>query len=122
MRRYFSIATMCLCLFGGVLPAHADRDAPNVTIAEMTMGTTTGNVLFIRVNPAPPSNTTPCHQNTYWHYTLPLNTELGKNLYALLLSLIAMDKPFGIAGSGLCNEYTPPGNAVESLRGIGATF
>jgi hypothetical protein len=87
----------------------------------MVIGSTTGNVLFIRVDPAPTGGTV-CHQNAHWHYTLPLDTALGKNIYALLLSMVATGQPIGFAGLDACNEYTPAGNAVESVRAIGVVF
>jgi hypothetical protein len=75
----------------------------------------------IRASTAP-TGTTGCHQNSHWHYTLPLDSALGKNMYALLLSVVATGQPIGLAGSGVCNEYTPLNNGVESLRAIGVIF
>lgn len=109
---------MCL---GSALPAHADRDASNVTIAEMVIGTSTQNVLFIRASTTP-TGTTGCHQNAHWHYTLLLDSAVGKNMYALLLSMVATGQPIALAGAGACNEYSPLNNGVESLRAVGVVF
>ena len=121
MRQSRTIILTFLCLSSSVLPAHAARDASNAMITEMTLGSTNGDVLFIRVDPAP-TGSTGCHQNSHWHYTLPLGNPLGKNMYALLLSMQAQGRPMAFAGLDACNDYTSAGGSVETLRAIGVVF
>lgn len=100
------------------LQCEAARDATNVTISQVSIQSVNGTTtLFIQTS-APPTGTTSCHTNPVWHYTLSLDSALGKNMYALLLSLVATGQPMGLAGLGACNEY----GGVESLRAIGAVY
>lgn len=116
MKRNLLSIVSCV-LLAVALPSEAARDVENVTILQMTIGSTTGNTLFIRTS-ATPTGATSCHTNSHWHYTLSLDSAVGKNMYALLLSLAATGQPLSLAGLDLCNEF----GGVESLRAVGVIY
>jgi hypothetical protein len=107
-----------MCFLGSALPAHADVDTSNGKVSAMVLGSTTGNVLYLRVSPAPTGASSCFNASGYWHYTLPLDTALAKNIYTLLLTLSARDQPINFAGLGVCNETS----GVETLRAIGVVI
>ncbi len=84
------------------------------TITELHIGKNYGNFVFIKVDA---SNTNPyssCHSNTHWNYTLPLTSELDKQMYAALLVAYSSGRPTRLEGLNACNEFS----GVESLKTV----
>jgi hypothetical protein len=100
-----------------LMSANNSRGATNVVdvlVQELSLNRQLGNIVFVRVSQAPSSGSPSCAINTYWHYTVPLNDEMGKNIYAALLAALMAHTPVSIAGVGACQEY---GN-VETLAAL----
>lgn len=85
---------------------------PNFKVAEMYIDKTIGNVAFVRLNTA--TLNFGCSTNSTWHYTIDLNTSVGKSMYSALLAAAASGATVKMYGTNTCVEY---GN-VETLSGF----
>lgn len=84
------------------------------TIAEMTIDKNFGSFVFVRFATVP-TNKIGCSVNGYWHFTLPLVTDVDKRMFAVLMTARATGAVVKATGSGGCNEV----GSIESLQAIG---
>jgi len=86
----------------------------NVTITKIAINHSSGNYVFIKLDRAPDRIT--CSTNGGWDYTLSLNDEGYKNMYAMMLSAFMAGHKVDIKGLAVpaCNEFP----AIESLNSI----
>ena len=94
-----------------LLPAVASEVQGQVL--ELAINKTYGGAVFIRMDKAPTSPIG-CSINGYWHYTLPLATDVDKRMFAMLLTAQTTGKSMYVSGLGSCNEF----GAVESAAGV----
>jgi len=73
-----------------------------------------GAVAFVRLDTAP-IGPAACSTSGYWHFTIPIVSDIDKRLYAQLLAAKLANATVSIGGTGSCNEY----GSVESARAVG---
>lgn len=82
-------------------------------VLELEVNKTFGAFVFVRMDKAPTAPIA-CSTNGYWHYTLPLASDLDKRMFAMLLTAQAGGKAVSIAGLGSCSEFS----AIESAAAV----
>lgn len=90
--------------------------ATNATVADIFIGPTVANVVFIKVNPVPTGQPS-CSTNINYHYALSLSGTAANQMYAALLAAMMAGKLVGFSGLGTCTSYA----TVEDLRSISVT-
>jgi len=93
--------------------ASAAGAVENATIIEISLNRNYGEYAFIRMSQSP-TGAPECSTNGYWHFTLPLDSAIGKELYAILLTAMAARIPVIAVGLGVCTEQ----GTVESLAAL----
>lgn len=83
-------------------------------IVQMAINKNIGAAAFVRLDTAPVGSAA-CSTNGYWHFTIPLVSDLDKRLYAQLLAAKLANATVTISGAGGCGEY----GSVESAVGVG---
>lgn len=72
-----------------------------------------GGFVFIQLD-APHSAPIACHINAGWTYTLPLQSDTDKKIFAMLMMARAMGQTITLRGAGGCNEF----GSIESAVGV----
>lgn len=93
-----------LCTFF-LLPlnvSYAAASLNGVTITNLNINKSLGNLLFIKTN-IPPT-IVGCHTDSNWNLVLQLDTELDNKIYAGLLTAQASQSSVNLAGTGTCNS------------------
>jgi hypothetical protein len=85
----------------------------NVTIAEIALDPDYGNLVFVRVSPAPQTRIA-CSQNGYWHFAFPLDRTMARAIYTAILAAHMAGKTISITGADNCDTWRD----VETIRGI----
>jgi hypothetical protein len=81
-------------------------------VMQIAINRSIGPVAFIKLETAP-TGSPACATNNYWHFTLPLNTDLEKRMHATLLGLSG--RTVNVGGTGTCGDW----HDVESVQGVG---
>lgn len=81
-------------------------------VKEMQVNKSLGNILFVQLDV---SHNAPiaCHSNLGWTYTIPMQSEADKRIFAMLLTARAIGATVTLFGSGSCSDFS----AVESIAG-----
>ena len=110
--RYFlTIATtIALSLAGGTATAGDGQGK----VLQIAINKDLGSLVFVRLD-SPPVAPAACSTNGYWHFTLPLVSDLDKRLHAHLLAAKLANATVSISGTGICSEF----GTVESAKGVG---
>jgi hypothetical protein len=101
--------SLYVCVCAGML-AHAGLanatpgEAQNATLLRMQISRGFGNFVFIHLATTPTVRAA-CATNAFWHFTLSLSDEAGKNMYAQLLVAYAAGQRVHIGGTDTCSEY-----------------
>lgn len=111
---FLHILMLAICVLFSSGAFALEREVANAFITNLTIGTNNGDLLFIRVNPAPVP-TGNCHNNSSWHFVLDLSTSVGKHMYAAILAIDAAGRPINFSGSDSCSLFS----GIETLRAIG---
>lgn len=82
-------------------------------IEKTAIASNMGNVVYIRVDHTPTTPAT-CSTHATWHFTLPLDTDWGKSMYAMLLEARATGRQLWFSGTNTCAQD----GTVESLRSL----
>lgn len=91
---------------------HAAGSTTNTTITQISLNSSFGDFIWIQTATAPTGSPT-CAASP-WNFTLSLDTTIGKNQYAVLLSALATGQTVILVGTGACSDW---GN-VESLQNV----
>lgn len=101
---FFATYASCgICVAGTLLTGH---------VKEIQVNKSLGNVLFVQLDV---THTAPisCHVNLGWTYTLPMQSEADKKIFAMLLAARAIGATVTLFGAGACTDFS----AVESMAG-----
>lgn len=91
-------------------PALAAGDAIQVRVQIVAIASNLGNQVYVKTS-APATGT--CTTHSLWTFVLSLDTAVGKNQYAMLLSAQARGAVLDISGNGTCSS-----DGVEWLRSM----
>ena len=83
-------------------------------ILQIAINKDIGAVAFVRLDTAP-VGVAVCSTSGYWHFTIPIVSDLDKRLHAQLLAAKLANATVSISGTGSCSEY----GSVESARAVG---
>jgi hypothetical protein len=95
--------------------AEATTKVDDAVIQQVSISKPYGNYAFIRLLNKPVS-TLGCANNGYWHFTLPLVSEIDKVMYSSLLAAYMSKTSVSLSGfeTVSCNEF----DTIESLSGF----
>jgi hypothetical protein len=93
-----------LCASMLPLPAMSAGLAAHTTIVKMHVRRSLGDIAFIQLAAVPLGHPA-CAVGAPWHFTLALNTETEKKIFAVLLAAQISGTPVTIDGTGSCSEY-----------------
>ncbi len=115
--RYFKVGLMFLCVTA-VHGAHSAASYINGKVNSIAIDRAyTTDRIFIQIS-GDKSNTPECHTNTSWSYVLPLESDLDKTIFSMLLKAQASDDAVLLEGksqaSGHCNVH----GSIETLNYI----
>ncbi len=114
-----NIGMRCLqaALVGSVLqlPLHATAGDQVAVVSRIAINKTKGAMAFIRLSIAPNSPAA-CSTDPYWHFTVPLVTDLDRELYNLLVKSFSSGRQVYIYGDNACNDI----GTVESAYAVSA--
>jgi hypothetical protein len=85
--------------------AYAGGEVDGATVANLTINTQDGNMVFVTVSTQKSGNP-PCSSGSPQSFVLPLTTALQNQFLALLLSARASQSPVQLIGSGLCDTVS----------------
>jgi len=88
----------------------AAADVERARVLDLAINKSFGNFVFVKLD-NPHAAPIACAVNGYWQYTLPLDSEVDKKMFALLVTAQTTEKPVSINGAGACNEFAH----VESM-------
>lgn len=108
--KIFIAAFLLFCSYN-TLAASID----GVKISKVAINPTYGNYVFIKLDSAP--DRISCSTNGAWDYTLSLETEIHKSMYALLLAAFMASKEVNMSGANTCSEFPH----IESLKSFDVT-
>jgi hypothetical protein len=91
--------------------ANAAGESGYVQIVSTAMASNLGNHVYVRGS-ATPTTRASCSTHGTWHFTIPLDTAWGKNVYAMLLAAKAAGTTVWLSGTNACSED----GTVETLR------
>ena len=97
------------------LPLHATAGNQVATISRIAINKTKGAMAFIRLSLAP-NTPAACSTDSYWHFTVPLVTDLDKEVYNILVRAHASGRQVYIYGDNVCNDIA----TVESVFAVTA--
>lgn len=83
----------------------------NVSVEAININKGLGAHLFIRTSAAPVQNG--CHTDPNWNYVLPLNDDLSKHIFSILLAAQTSKAKVTLTGTGTCSTW-----GVEYLTNI----
>lgn len=83
--------------------AFAAGESGYVKIVSTASASNLGNHIHVKVSTTPTMRPA-CATHTTWHFTLPLDTAWGKNLYAMLLAAKATGTTVWLSGTGACSQ------------------
>lgn len=83
-------------------------------IVQIAINKSIGAAVFVRLDTVP-TGAAACSTNSYWHFTIPLVSDLDKRLYTQILAAKLVNATVSISGTGVCSEY----GSVESAGGVG---
>src|SRR5262245_11252510 len=101
-------------MFAAICSSPASAGDASGKIANMSISKDIGSVVFIRLE-TPPTSRAACSTHGSWHFTLSLNTDLDKRIYASLVAAQLTGRVVQIGGTGACGEW----HDVESVRAVG---
>jgi hypothetical protein len=104
----------CAALLLSAMPSVVIAGEARGTVAEIVIDKPYGNFAFVRLDTAPTSPVA-CSINGYWHFTVPLATEVDKKVFAMLMTARATGAAVQLVGTGACDEF----GTIESLRRVG---
>jgi hypothetical protein len=107
-----SVAALSSLLFAK--PASAVGLAQHVTITQLHIRKSIGEVVFVRLSAAPATPGSCVSIGGPWHFSLAVNSEVGKKMLAVLVAAKASGALVTIDGTGLCSEY----GGIESMDGV----
>lgn len=79
----------------------------------MQVNKSLGNVLFVQLD-VQHSSPISCHINQGWTYTIPMQNEADKKIFAMLMLARSLGQTVTLYGAGLCSDFS----AVESIGGM----